>query len=59
MATDNVSRTCPECDGRGEYLDAPQNVLDGRPYWVKCEVCGGTGKRPITDLNSKEPPAHS
>lgn len=25
-------------------LDAPQNVLDGHPYWEKCPKCKGTGK---------------
>lgn len=43
---------CPDCDGRGEYLDAPQNVLDGRTYWERCATCEGTGRtnvRPSTD----------
>jgi len=31
---------CPECDGRGKILDAPDRVLDGRPYWTPCPVCG-------------------
>jgi hypothetical protein len=35
--------TCPDCDGRGEYLDAPGNVLDGRSYMERCSTCGGTG----------------
>ncbi len=30
---------CSECDGRGEYLDAPSNALDGRSYMTKCHVC--------------------
>ena len=30
---------CPECDGRGEVLDAPGNALDGRAYWTPCPVC--------------------
>jgi len=30
---------CGECDGRGTVLDAPANVLDGRPYWVPCPKC--------------------
>lgn len=32
---------CEECDGRGEVLDAPNNVLDGEPYWTPCPRCGG------------------
>lgn len=30
---------CDECDGSGEVLDAPGNVLDGRAYWTPCPVC--------------------
>jgi hypothetical protein len=37
---------CPECDGRGEVLDAPSNVLAGRPYWTPCPECFGTGLAP-------------
>lgn len=33
---------CPECDGRGEILDAPNNVLDGQCYWTPCPECGGS-----------------
>jgi hypothetical protein len=36
---------CEECAGKGQVLDAPANVLDGRPYWITCEVCHGTGRR--------------
>lgn len=36
---------CDECDGRGEYLDAPGNALDGGAYWERCHVCDGTGQR--------------
>ena len=32
---------CPDCDGRGEVLDAPDNVLDGRAYWETCPTCHG------------------
>lgn len=35
---------CPNCDGRGEVLDAPARVLDGRAYWVRCDECDGTGE---------------
>lgn len=35
---------CEECDGRGEYLDAPGHALDGRSYMQRCEVCDGRGK---------------
>lgn len=37
-----VRRPCEECDDRGEYLDAPGNVLDGRASMTVCHVCGGT-----------------
>ena len=36
---------CPECDGRGEVLDAPSDVLEGHPFLVPCPDCQGTGKR--------------
>ena len=36
---------CSECDGRGEYLDAPINVLQGgRASMTTCHVCLGTGE---------------
>jgi hypothetical protein len=35
--------TCPECDGRGKILDAPNRVLDGVPYTVMCPECDGAG----------------
>ena len=35
---------CDDCDGRGEVLDAPGHVLDGRAYWDTCPTCQGTGK---------------
>lgn len=38
-----VRRSCDECDGRGEYLDAPGNVLDGRAAMTKCPACDGIG----------------
>ena len=38
-----VRKQCDECDGRGEYLDAPSNVLDGSTYMTKCHACDGTG----------------
>lgn len=34
---------CQECDGRGEVLDAPLDVLDGSPFWTKCQTCNGSG----------------
>lgn len=34
--------TCPDCEGRGEVLDAPGRVLDGRAAWTLCPTCGGT-----------------
>jgi hypothetical protein len=33
--------TCPECDGRGEVLDAPQRGPG--TYWERCVECNGTG----------------
>lgn len=38
-----MTEPCKECDGRGEYLDAPSNVLDGRAYMTPCPDCQGTG----------------
>jgi hypothetical protein len=35
---------CDECEGRGDVLDAPANVLDGRSYRTPCPKCGGTGR---------------
>ena len=43
---------CWNCDGEGQYLDAPQQVLDGRPYRETCPVCQGTGviqEQPMAD----------
>ena len=40
---------CDECDGRGQILDAPANVLDGHPYWITCPKCGGQ-KKPTVKL---------
>jgi hypothetical protein len=34
------AEVCPECEGRGEVLDAPSHVLDGHPYWTPCPACG-------------------
>jgi len=34
-------RECPECDGQGEVLEAPDRVLDGRAYMTPCPVCRG------------------
>jgi DnaJ-class molecular chaperone len=34
---------CPECEGRGEVLDAPDRVLTGRTYYTTCPVCKGRG----------------
>ena len=34
-----VRVSCEECGGRGEYLDAPGNVLEGRASMVVCNVC--------------------
>jgi hypothetical protein len=36
-------RICECCDGKGTYLDAPNNVLDGSPYQVPCGQCHGAG----------------
>jgi DnaJ-class molecular chaperone len=36
---------CPECDGKGYVIDAPNRVLDGGTYQVQCEECKGTGKQ--------------
>ena len=38
-----VRTPCDECDGKGKYLDAPANVLDGHPYEVTCHACNGVG----------------
>lgn len=35
---------CPECDGKGEVVDAPSG--SGRAYWETCPVCHGTGQVP-------------
>jgi hypothetical protein len=35
---------CPECGGKGQVLDAPDRVLDGRAYWDTCPTCGGSGR---------------
>ena len=37
--TDPGGPVCPECGGRGEILDAPGRVLDGRAYYTPCPVC--------------------
>jgi hypothetical protein len=34
--------TCPDCEGKGEVLDAPCNALDGPAYWTTCETCHGS-----------------
>lgn len=39
---------CDECDGSGEVLDAPQNVLDGRSYVEACPKCSGSGRTIVT-----------
>jgi len=38
-----VRKICPECEGKGKFLDAPDKVLTGRTYWVDCETCKGVG----------------
>lgn len=35
---------CFECDGKGEVLDAPGQVLDGGTYWDTCPACKGSGR---------------
>jgi hypothetical protein len=35
------SQVCPECEGKGQVLDAPARVLDGRAAWETCPVCQG------------------
>jgi hypothetical protein len=35
---------CSDCEGEGEVLDAPNNVLDGRSYWSTCSTCKGIGR---------------
>jgi DnaJ-class molecular chaperone len=50
---------CPECDGGGEVLDAPQNVCDGRAYWERCYVCNGTGEVDASSFNGRTPDSES
>jgi hypothetical protein len=47
---------CDECDGHGDYLDAPAHALDGRTYRQRCHVCGGTGIRPEAQLDEQRGP---
>ncbi len=37
---------CPDCDGRGDVLDAPADVLAGRTYWDVCPTCLGAKEVP-------------
>jgi DnaJ-class molecular chaperone len=43
MSPREVKFICPECEGRGKVLDAPQDVLGGRTYLDNCSVCQGSG----------------
>lgn len=43
MKKELEDEACEECDGTGQVLDAPGNVLDGRAYLTACETCKGTG----------------
>jgi hypothetical protein len=38
-----TDKKCDDCDGRGEVLDAPADVLSGHPYMTPCDTCGGRG----------------
>lgn len=44
---------CPNCDGKGEVLDAPQRGPG--TYWERCPTCGGSGTVAATAHNSVEP----
>lgn len=35
---------CPDCNGEGEQLIRPPI---GRPYYLICESCFGSGERPV------------
>ncbi len=41
---------CSECHGRGKYLDAPGNALDGPAYWETCPACGGSGETETREI---------
>jgi len=43
IAAVRAENACPECDGKGTVLDAPDRVLDGRAYRTTCPDCLGTG----------------
>lgn len=46
MMTEYPDGSCAECGGDGTVLDAPADVLAGRPYRDACSDCKGTGRRP-------------
>ena len=39
-----IEKNCPECQGYGQV-----NLIEiGRPHWVQCAVCRGTGRVPVS-----------
>ncbi len=48
-----MNEACPSCGGHGKKLRGRSCAEDDRPDpndpadWVKCSVCGGTGRSPI------------
>lgn len=49
-----MAEICNECNGRGEILNAPNNVLDGHPYWELCPKCEGRKKIMTQEEKDKE-----
>ena len=46
----NKSKECFYCDGKGEYSFPEAFGTDGSDGWYKCEMCNGTGLKPIKTL---------
>lgn len=39
--TNEETKDCPKCEGRGKYHDVKRHLV-----MVRCEECGGSGKVP-------------
>lgn len=50
-----MTRSCPECQGRGRY-DPPSSDYDPRQWDLTCDLCGGSGriKVPTTTFATKD-----
>ena len=58
MEKEAEKEKCFYCDGTGEYCFPEAAATDMADGWYTCDMCSGTGFKPVVTQEEEEPNVH-